>query len=412
MFVSITNTPRPYAWGSRSAIAELVGRERSVEPEAELWFGAHSGSPSVIVDPAAVGGARTLDEWISADPVAALGSPDAERLPFLLKLLAAEAPLSLQAHPTPGQAREGFARENRAGVPLDAPNRNYSDEFAKPEILVALSETFEAVCGFRELAESRAVIRDLAERAEASSSLELWASRLEGHGIPDGADPLEHAVAWLSAGGSEVDEIVRVLTGASAAVSAEESAPPATLLAARTVTLLAEHHPGDPGIAVALLLNRVTLRRGEALYLPAGNIHAYLHGLGVEIMTASDNVLRGGLTVKHVDVGELTSVLDFSATPPPVIEPERPSEGIEIFRPDVRDFVLARVDAASRDGSDPVLVGLTGPAIALCTGGEVVIRDETTGENATLSPGQASYLTPEVTAVAVSGGELFVAMPG
>ena len=150
MFLGITNTPRDYAWGSVTAIPELLGRTVTGAPQAELWLGAHAGSPSVVVNPAMVGGADTLRDWIDAEPEAALG-PDRTGLPFLLKLLAAAAPLSLQAHPTPEQAREGFDREEAAGVPLHDPARNYKDPFPKPELVVALSDRFEALSGFRPL---------------------------------------------------------------------------------------------------------------------------------------------------------------------------------------------------------------------------------------------------------------------
>ena len=160
MFVQIANTPRPYAWGSTSAIADLLGTTPSGEPEAELWLGAHPGSPSRIVDPAEAEDSATLLDWIAKDPTKTLGAAaDAGQLPFLLKVLAASSALSLQAHPTPEQAREGFERENALGIPLDAPNRNYKDAFAKPEMIFALSETFDALCGFRSLDETREIVR-------------------------------------------------------------------------------------------------------------------------------------------------------------------------------------------------------------------------------------------------------------
>jgi len=153
MFLAITNTPRDYAWGSRSAIAELLGRAPSGRPEAELWLGAHAGSPSIVVNPAVVDGADTLADWFAAEPARALGR-DRDELPFLLKVLAADEPLSIQAHPTPEQAEAGFAAEEAAGVPIDSPTRNYKDPFPKPEIIVALSESFDALCGFRTPAET------------------------------------------------------------------------------------------------------------------------------------------------------------------------------------------------------------------------------------------------------------------
>lgn len=379
MFVAIANTPRPYAWGSRTAIAELLGREPSGEPEAELWLGAHAGSPSVIVDPVQTGGARTLAEWIAADPRQALGADAASaRLPFLLKLLAAESPLSLQAHPTPDQAREGFDREEAAGVPIDAAHRNYRDPFPKPELIYALSDRFEALCGFRSVASFRADIVALGDPGLAP---------LIERASSDAALP--HLVRWLSEGGPEVDAIVGRVASAPAA-------PP-------LVTRLAAEYPGDPGIVIALLLNHVTLRRGQALYLPAGNIHAYLSGLGVELMTASDNVLRGGLTPKHVDVPELLRVLDFSVVPVPYLEPSHPFPGVEVFAPAGPGFALARITGS---GS----IAPQGAAIAVCTGGSFDLSGRSTTR---LDRGGAVFITPDEgrLALRMSGeGELFIAM--
>ncbi|HEY9423895.1 MAG TPA: mannose-6-phosphate isomerase, class I, partial [Microterricola sp.] len=186
MFVAITNTPRDYAWGSRTAIADLLGHPASGSPEAELWLGAHPASPSVIVG---AGSAATLPELVHADPVGVLGersiAEHGERLPFLLKVLAAAGPLSLQAHPTPEQARAGFALENEAGIAIDAPDRNYKDAFHKPELIVALSERFDALCGFRELAQTLDIVAEL-RRADAvtadpqPSPLEAFETVLRG----------------------------------------------------------------------------------------------------------------------------------------------------------------------------------------------------------------------------------------
>lgn len=387
MFVTIANTPRDYAWGSRTAIAELLGTAPSGGPEAELWLGAHDGSPSRILEPAAVGGAADLAEWIRRDPAGPLDGLD--RLPFLMKVLAAGRPLSLQAHPTREQAREGFARENALGIPLDAPNRSYRDEFAKPEIIVAVSETFEALCGFRPRAEA-------AEALNAVGLTEL-AGRL---------DDLPELFAWLLRGGREVEALLaglesRVGAGAGASDAPTHAGSEIARLAVETVQRLAEHSPGDPGIVCALLLNRVTLRRGEALQLPAGNIHAYLEGVGIEVMTASDNVLRGGLTEKHVDVAELLRVLDFTSGPPPWLEAQHPSTGVELYRPASAEFALARITG---DAELP----LTGPAIALCLAGSLRLAGQES--EVTLARGESVFVTPHEQHLSVNGeGELFLA---
>lgn len=384
MLLRITNVPRPYAWGSRSAIAELRGVSPSGEPEAELWLGTHPGSPTAVVGADAAGLPPTLAEVVASEGAGAGSALGADRLPFLLKVLAAAAPLSLQAHPTAEQAREGFARENAAGIPVDASHRNYRDPFPKPEIIVALSERFDALCGFRDPHRSAAAIREL---AGGDGVVSAFAERVE-------AEPLGSVFEWLLTRGDGVDvllERVSALAGEGRGAAAE------------TVRMLAAEYPGDPGVVVALLLNRVSLARGEALFLPAGNIHAYLGGLGVELMTASDNVLRGGLTPKHVDVPELMSVLDFAPQPVPFIAPVPIADGVESFRPSGVGFELLRVGG-----------GASHPApersIVLCTAGSGEVGG---GETATvaLGRGEALYVSAGESAVvtAAPGGELVVA---
>lgn len=386
MFVAIANTPRDYAWGSTTAIAELLGTTPSGGPEAELWFGAHPGSPSRIVEPALVSGALDLADWIADDPSAALG--ERSRLSFLMKVLAAASPLSLQAHPTAKQAREGFARENALGIPLDAPHRNYRDEFSKPEVIVAVSETFTALCGFRpkhDAAEALTVV-----------GLDELVPRL---------DDVAELFGWLMVGGSEVDAVVGRLATRVAQRAAGDDHPASESVVASeawlTARLLGESYPGDPGIVCALLLNRVTLQKGEAMYLPAGSIHAYLEGVGIEVMTASDTVLRGGLTPKHVDVPELLRVLDFTQGPPPRLDPVSVAPAVTEFRPDVDDFVLQHITADA-------VINLSGPAIALCLSGAFELSGAT--DAAQISRGQSIFITPEEQRVSVKGeGSVFLA---
>lgn len=369
MFVGITNAPRDYAWGSRSGIAGLLGTEPSGRPEAELWLGAHPGSPSQLVD-----GSGDLRSVVEGG-----------RLPFLLKVLAAESPLSLQAHPTPEQARAGFERENAAGIPLDAPHRNYKDPSAKPELIVAVSETFDALCGFRPVAETQASL----DRLGHGAALDGLRSRLTGDGS------LPAVFEWLITRGDGVDELVATVG---------ERAAGADGLEFETVLRLAQAYPGDPGIVLSLLLHRVRLARGEALYLPAGNIHAYLEGVGIELMAASDNVLRGGLTPKHVDVAELLSVLDFTPRPVPYLRPEEPAPGVRVFRPDVPDFALFEL---TLDGSEAPTIPLPGPAIALCTGGAVLLSGVT--DSAGLDRGDACFVSDEPDVTVTGAGTLFLA---
>ncbi|HEY2645150.1 MAG TPA: mannose-6-phosphate isomerase, class I [Galbitalea sp.] len=373
MFVGIANTPRDYAWGSRDAIASLLGREASGGPEAEYWLGTHPGSPSVILDPATAGGATNLTEIAT--------------LPFLLKVLAASAPLSLQAHPTPAQARDGFARENASGIALDAIDRNYKDEAHKPELIYALSDDFSALCGFRPVADTRSLLAPLAGDAAVDDLL--------GRLVDDSR--LREVFEWLITRGDGVDALVaRVVE----LVSADDRGVPEFQLVPR----LAAAYPGDPGIVIALLLNLVELKPGEVLYLPAGNIHAYLGGVGIELMAASDNVLRGGLTPKHVDVPELLKVLDFRPLPVPYLVPSHPSAGVSVFQPDVPDFELVVIEP----GDGGVEFSPAGEAILLCTGGAVKI----TGANGTaeLSRGQSLFATADEPPLTFTGaGRVFLA---
>ena len=388
MFVRIGNTPRDYAWGSTTAIARLLGTTPSGAPEAELWLGAHPGSPARILDSAETGGAADLAHW----------GETAGTLPYLLKVLAAAGPLSLQAHPSSAQARAGFERENAEGLAPDSPDRNYKDPFHKPEMIFALSDPFDALCGFREPADSRAALERL---AGGDPAVAAFAAMLDGE--PEGA--LRRATEWLLGGTPVVASIVgAVVEAARTAVGTD-----ADSVDADTVRMLAEAFPGDPGIVLALLLNRVALRPGEALYLPAGNIHAYLRGLGIELMAASDNVLRGGLTPKRIDVPELVGILDFRPFAVTPMVRERPAPGVEEFVPDVPDFRLVRVEVGGDVPS--AAVDLPGTAIVLCTAGDVELRGAT--GSLRLTRGEAAVVTADEATLTVyaGAGTLFVATP-
>jgi mannose-6-phosphate isomerase len=386
MFVGITNTPRDYAWGSRGAISALLGWPRTQALEAELWLGAHPGSPSRILDPSIAGGATDLAEWIAADPEAALGSKGGDRLPFLLKVLAADSALSLQAHPNAEQARAGFERENAAGIPLDAPNRNYKDPYPKPEMIYALEDGFDALCGFRPMSEVRAVIERLlriADRSAAVPQLQRW---LE---LSSGQSP-QHAFEWLISRGDGVAQLIEDVVAASRTVPEFE-----------LVTRLAAAYPGDPGILIALMLNRVTLMRGEALYLGAGVIHAYLHGIGVELMTASDNVLRGGLTPKYVDVAELLAVVSFSSSIPEKMRGEHVGQSITVFWSDPPAFSLS---VATADG----VISSHGASIVLSASGHFEILG--VQSHAKVSRGELLFATPDEAPMTLRGeGLVFIA---
>ena len=378
------NTPRDYAWGSTTLIAELEGRTPTGAPEAEVWFGDHPGHPARVPD------GRTLGEWlVSGD--APEGTP--ERLPYLLKILAAGSPLSIQAHPSKAQAEEGFAREEAAGTPRDAATRTYRDANHKPEIIVALSDRFLALAGLRDLHATRRLLDAV---GEATAPLRAV---LDSH--PDDADALAAALIWIlsPAAGAQVSKIIAAATDAASDEFRDEL---------KLVRHLQSHYPGDPGIVVAMLLNLVILRRGQGVFVPAGVLHAYIEGLGVEIMAASDNVLRGGLTPKHIDVAELTAILDPRPGPAPVLDPAAGTA--RTFTGGVPDFVLTQVTA---DPSAAVEVRMNGIAIAVATSGEVEITGADTQDRLTLRPGSAALITPNEGSVSISGtGEAFIAEPG
>lgn len=377
---------RNYAWGSRSAIATLQGRPvPSPEPEAELWLGAHPGAPAGVDRD---GTRVSLVELLSAEPGRWLGQRVVDRfgtrLPYLLKVLAADAPLSLQAHPDPEQARAGHA----ADAHRPAAQRNYVDPHHKPELLVALT-SMEALCGFRDPAVSAEVLA-----AFGVPSLEpvVTALRKGVEGLPDAVRQL------LTLPNAERAGLVAAVT------SAAVDGPDAHL--ART---LAASYPGDPGVLVALLLNLVRIAPGEAIWMPAGNLHAYLRGTGVEIMAASDNVLRGGLTPKRVDVDELLRVLRFEVLHDPVVRAVPVAPGVVCWPVPVDDFALHQV----RVGSDraEVALPLVGPRVVLCGAGALTVDD---GAGAvTLGPGQAAVSPAAAGALRIAGtGDAYVASCG
>lgn len=386
MLIPISNTPRDYAWGSPTLIADLEGRRPTGAPEAEVWLGDHPGSPAVVHD----GTERTLDAWLPAE-AADLGVP--AKLPYLLKLLAAGAPLSIQVHPSKPQAVEGFAREEAAGVPRDAGERNYKDDNHKPEVIVALSETFTALAGLRDIERTRALVDRLGD-APAVQTLRAHLS------APDAADALRASIGWLL-GEADAASITQIVDAAASADPGEFASELALTRSLHTA------YPADPGIVVALLMNLVELRRGEAVFVPAGVLHAYVAGLGVEIMAASDNVLRGGLTPKHIDVDELLSLVDFRPAEPPFLRPTAVGEGAEVFAPGIADFALGHLAAGAVGSLD-----LRGLAIVLGVAGEATVTGAS-GARVSVAPGRAALVTPDESPLTSDGrGEVFVAMPG
>ena len=349
-----------YAWGSTTAIPELLGTVADGGPQAELWLGAHPAAP------ARAGGVR-LDEIVAGDPIGSLGRRALDRfgprLPFLLKVLAADQPLSLQAHPSAARAAAGFAEESAAGIPLDAPERRYRDGAHKPELLCALTP-FHALCGFRPVAATLALLDKLG-LADLSAFTPLVTGDLRGT-----------VGGLLSLPEGERAEVAARIAQAVAATDGPE---------ATWARRIAATHPGDPGIGVALLLNLVDLEPGQAIFLPAGNLHAYLEGVGIEIMASSDNVLRGGLTPKHIDVDELLSILELEPGPPPVVLP-RLDGTVRRYDTPAAEFALALVELG------PVAASIPGdrPRVVLCLEGEAVLR--TADDELVLGRGAAAWV--------------------
>ncbi|AEN10380.1 MULTISPECIES: mannose-6-phosphate isomerase, class I [unclassified Streptomyces] len=381
----LSNTVRPYAWGSTTAIPELLGTAPTGEPQAEMWMGAHPGAPSRLTRPTETGTEQSLSDIIAADPERELGPAAVRafgpRLPFLLKLLAAGAPLSLQVHPDLAQARAGHADEERRGIPVDAPNRTYKDANHKPELICALTP-FEGLCGFRRPAEAAALVGAL-----GVDSLKPYVDLLRAH--PEEAALREVLTAILTADPAEMARTV------------EEAAEAAERLggAHAPYAQIARHYPGDPGVIAAMLLNHVQLQPGEAMFLGAGVPHAYLGGLGVEIMANSDNVLRCGLTPKHVDVPELLRIVRFEATDPDILRPEASSTGEELYETPVDEFRLSRYVLPG--GAAPVDLTAPAPQILLCTAGS-----PRAGE-LTLAPGEAAFVPADEPVEVTGTGTVF-----
>ncbi len=343
----LKNQVQHYPWGSKQAIPDLLGEENPEDlPWAELWMGAHPKAPSTAISDE---GEIPLNVLVAGDPDFFLGPEVGHtfgaRLPFLFKVLAAEEPLSIQAHPDLEQARRGFADEEKRGIPVNAPERNYRDENHKPELICALTP-FTAMCGFRRPGEIAAYL-----------------------------EPVK-AAAPLTAGGADCRTIFKrmmFLTGRQKKRIIDEvlfHACSRKDAAARWVVRLSEFYPDDIWVIAPYILNLIELAPGDALALRAGLLHSYLRGTGIELMANSDNVLRGGLTGKHVDRDELMNILDFSPTDPPLIHA---GEGpVSRYSAGVAEFALSHYHADTRQLFHVPKTG--GPEILLCTEGAWEIR--------------------------------------
>jgi mannose-6-phosphate isomerase len=369
----LRNGVQNYDWGSSDAIPRFVGDKVTDVPVAEMWIGTHPLKPSAAVD--GEGHERSL-------------AAVAGELPFMVKLLAADRPLSLQVHPSRSLAEVGYAHEDEAGIPLDSPERVYKDRNHKPEMVYALS-TFDSLIGFRPTAEILRVLGPLDTPLSQRLADDLRAD--------PGFAGIVRRVEWLLSAGIDAGEVHQIV-GACRALAALGMD---IKRAYRTVVEVAEHHPDDIGVVISLMLNRMTLQPGEAAYLETGVMHAHLSGLCLEVMATSDNVLRAGLTSKHVDPSGLVACLDIGMARVARVTPDFVDSDTEVFSPADVEFALA-VTQISHAAPDGVELVRADSSLLICTGGEVDVRTDA-GEKITLSRGESLYLGPEDQRAVVEG---------
>lgn len=377
----LINSVQNYAWGSQTALTDLYGIPNPDNlPMAELWMGAHPKSSSKIED--ASGNVRALRDVIEADKTALLGNAVADRfgeLPFLFKVLCADQPLSIQVHPNKKASELGFAKENAAGIPLDAAERNYKDPNHKPELVFALTP-FLAMNAFREFSEIVSLLQPVAgahtaiahflENPDAASLSQLFASLLNMQG-----DEKSHALAILKT-----------------ALDSQQGEP------WQTIRVISEFYPDDSGLFSPLLLNVVKLNPGDAMFLFAETPHAYLQGVALEVMANSDNVLRAGLTPKYIDIPELVANVKFVAKPAADLLTQPVRNGAELDFPiPVEDFAFSLHDLSHTETT----VAQESAAILFCVEGEAVLSK---GEQRlVLKPGESAFIAANESPITISG---------
>ena len=355
-FYILKNPIQDYAWGSHTAIPELLGTPTpSQKPQAELWMGAHPKAPSeVLVD----GNWQPLPQIIEKSPAEILGKRVAEKfankLPFLFKVLAAASPLSIQAHPNRDQAKEGFVRENRLGIPLSAPNRSYKDNNHKPEIICALT-AFWAVNGFRKIDDIVSLLKEI-DPSELLEEIKELEDNLDSNGLKS----FFSTIITM--------EKQRKHHAVEEAIGYAEKHVDENPVFEWMLRLNAEY-PGDIGVLSPVLLNMVELVPGQAMFLHAGQLHGYLEGVGIELMANSDNVLRGGLTPKHIDVQGLLKILDFQEKEIVILEPEEQANVERTYASDAEEFRLSvitvgdgRLYVSAEDRSVEIIICMSGRA--------------------------------------------------
>ncbi len=380
-----------YPWGSSSAIPTILERRPDGTPWAEYWLGAHPDGPATTAD------GHGLDDFIHHHP-ASLGDGSrttfGDRLPFLVKILAAATPLSIQVHPSREQAEAGHAQENTRGMAQDSPERSFRDDWPKPEIIIAL-DTFDALIGLRDPASTARLLQGLGV-PEITPIVTILA-----HAQPD---PDSTREAFLAVSDTATEQMVSALT---AAVQSAEQSDPGQPDFTDTARILTSTHPGDPSILAALMLNRVRLRAREALFVPAGTLHAYLQGFGVEVMGASDNVVRGGLTSKHIDIPALADIGNFTPQTPEILTPLAGTPGLHTYRTGAPEFRVWLVEPPAATVPVPavdrarIILGLSGE-LTLNTGTATSTLKQ--GRAVFLEAGEAPTVSGNGTAALVCSG--------
>jgi mannose-6-phosphate isomerase len=384
----LKNTVQKYDWGSRTAIPELLGEKNfSDEPAAELWMGAHPKAPSLVDQN---GQWIALNDLIAQNPQAVLGEQVARKfhnqLPYLLKVLAAAKPLSIQAHPSREQARRGFEFENDAGIPLDATNRNYKDPNHKPECICALSP-FWALYGFRSIAEILFLMGEICPHGLGS---EL--GRLKKQADPGG---LKRFFSKLMS--MENDQKMQVIEEATLNVHKRLHQEPAFHWSAK----LGVEYPSDIGMLAPLYLNLIQLKPGQALFLPAGELHAYLEGVGIELMANSDNVLRGGLTPKHIDVPELLKVLNFRPHKIKRLGAKKRGQTEKAYASSAEEFALSVIAISNDDFYQKS--NMYSAEILLCTEGKAQLKTSGSSRSLDLQKGNSAIVFAEAGSYTIKG---------
>lgn len=380
----LSNPLKHYEWGSPYYIPQLLQMEADSKiPVAEMWMGAHPADSSILSE---VEGQPSLREYILNHPREALGKASDlynGELPFLLKILAAEKPLSIQVHPSEEKAKEGFFRENKLGIPLDSPSRNYRDPNPKPELLCALTE-FKALCGFRKPDQ-------IIANFSAANLTELFPSLSNLAQNQDESALKNFTQEALNLSGKKLDQALRILEHSYYL----NCNLPEELMSA--YSMIRKHFNKDAGLLSPLYLNVFTLQPGEALFLKPGVLHTYLYGAGIEVMANSDNVLRAGLTPKHKDIAEVLNTLEYKPYIQKVILPTNTDDIYFIYSVPVKEFELQRLSI--KPGQNLKLQLHNMPVILLGYEGEVTIPEH----KKILSPGKAAFITADIYDLTLSG---------